>query len=198
MSALEELAEHYIHHDRYADPCPGCLEKVAIAKQALADAKVSPRPLTYEQLLNLRATMDDDGQTTELLDDLMDAMTGWGSVVFRDKLFGAQEPMSDTTETSRINFGDRVKDVVTDYEGIVVSKHEYLNGCVRWGIEGKVKDGKLEDGHVIDEQRLVVIEKGVVPRNVEKPHQAVIPQAARTGGPRDNTPVKRHWAPGAR
>ena len=48
-----------------------------------------------------------------------------------------------------IRLGDRVKDTVTGFKGIATSRHEYLNGCVRWGVtEERIDKGK-DDTKVI-------------------------------------------------
>lgn len=88
----------------------------------------------------------------------------------------------------RINLGDRAKDVVSGWEGVVCSRHEYLNGCVRFMIEGADKDGKPE-GFVFDEQQVVVIEHNAVTpiRAPELTSTETVPPPARTGGPRDRS-----------
>jgi len=62
-----------------------------------------------------------------------------------------------------IKLGKKVKDIVTGFEGIAVSRVEYLNGCVQYGIKPKAKKGciVLEDATYIDAQQLEVIGKGV-------------------------------------
>jgi len=55
-----------------------------------------------------------------------------------------------------IALGDRVKCIVTGLKGIAICKTEYLNGCVRFGVqpEGTNKDGKTYDAEWVDEQQL--------------------------------------------
>jgi hypothetical protein len=60
-----------------------------------------------------------------------------------------------------INLGDRVKDVVTEFEGIVVSRIEYINGCVQFGVAPKATKGAMPDTQYIDHKRLKVIGKPV-------------------------------------
>ena len=75
---------------------------------------------------------------------------------------------------SMINLGDRVKDRVTKFTGIVVSITQHLNGCVRLGIQGaELKDGRPQECEWIDESQVTLL----------KP-RAVAPIMAATGGPR--------------
>ena len=66
-------------------------------------------------------------------------------------------------ETSGIELGDRVKDVVTEFEGIAVMMVVHLNGCIRFGVQpGVDKDGKDRDCGYFDHMQLEVTERGVV------------------------------------
>ena len=62
-----------------------------------------------------------------------------------------------------IELGDRVKDRITGYTGIVNTKSEYLNGCRRFGVQSEKvdKDGRVPDSIYFDEPDLTVIKKGV-------------------------------------
>lgn len=66
----------------------------------------------------------------------------------------------------RIMLGDRVKDRVTGFEGIVTTKIRFLAGCVRVGVSAeKLKpDGEVMDSQTFDEPDLVVTKE-----NVHKP-----------------------------
>lgn len=82
-----------------------------------------------------------------------------------------------------IELGDRVRDKITGFEGIVTASVVYLNGCVQFCVYPSVdKDGKTQDFHYIDEGQLFVVEKGVciLPQMVEGP----------PGGVMSNTPPK--------
>ena len=58
-----------------------------------------------------------------------------------------------------IKLGDKVRDDVTGFEGIVTSVHSYLHACRRIGVSPPVdKEGKHVDGWTIDEPQLTVIE----------------------------------------
>jgi hypothetical protein len=62
-----------------------------------------------------------------------------------------------------INLGDKVRCKVTGFEGVVTSRTEFLNMCVRYGVQPPVdKDGKLQDAILFDEQQLEVLARNVV------------------------------------
>ncbi|CAN2532565.1 hypothetical+protein [Methylocapsa aurea] len=61
-----------------------------------------------------------------------------------------------------IGLGDKVRDVVTHFEGIAVSRIEYLTGCVQFGVSPQVgADGKIGDTQYFDDARLETIGGGV-------------------------------------
>jgi len=73
-----------------------------------------------------------------------------------------------------VKLGDRVKDSINGFKGIVTGKAEYLNGCVSFLVEGEVdKDGKTVN-HWFDEQRLRVEAAGAFKAE---------PATATAGGP---------------
>ena len=59
--------------------------------------------------------------------------------------------------------GQKVKDKVTGFEGIIIAKVEYLNGCVQFAIRPKIKkgDSKFPENHYIDEGQLVLVSEGI-------------------------------------
>lgn len=59
-----------------------------------------------------------------------------------------------------IELGSKVRDSITSFEGTVTSRTEYLNGCVRYGVQSNnLKDGKTIDPEWFDIQQLTVIEE---------------------------------------
>lgn len=63
-----------------------------------------------------------------------------------------------------LDLGDKVKDKLTEYAGIVISRTAWVNGCARLGVQSaELKDGKPVDQVVFDENQLELIEKGVYP-----------------------------------
>lgn len=74
----------------------------------------------------------------------------------------------------QINVGDTAKDTITGFEGVVVARTEWLNGCARLTIQprGLDKDGKVMDSNTFDEAQLQLV--------AAKNHEA----KRDTGGPR--------------
>lgn len=59
-----------------------------------------------------------------------------------------------------IKLGDKVKDSITGFEGVVVARIEYLNGCIQFEVlPAGLKDGQPLKAHWIDEQRLTKTSK---------------------------------------
>ena len=72
-----------------------------------------------------------------------------------------------------IQLGDVARDTITGFEGTVIARTEWLNGCWRLVLQGKVdKDGKVPDGISIDAPQLELVSR--------KGHVA----DKKTGGPR--------------
>ncbi len=62
-----------------------------------------------------------------------------------------------------IELGQKVKDLVTGFEGIVTAKAEYLNGCVQYCVmPTQTEKGKRPDGEYVDEGQLKVISQGLL------------------------------------
>lgn len=64
-----------------------------------------------------------------------------------------------------IQIGDRVRDMISGFAGIVTGKTEYLNGCRQFSVspEQLDKDGKPIDALWIDEQSLSIVKSGIRP-----------------------------------
>lgn len=76
----------------------------------------------------------------------------------------------------KINLGDKVKDPVTGFTGIVVARTEWLYGCTRINVQPAVdKDGKMVEINSFDEPQLIVLKEGAI--KVEKKEEK------ETGGP---------------
>lgn len=67
--------------------------------------------------------------------------------------------MADKT----ITLGDRVKDKISGFGGIVVAKSEYMNGCRRFSIQSEKlgKDGTIPKDEWFDEPQLTLVKKNV-------------------------------------
>lgn len=64
---------------------------------------------------------------------------------------------------TNIELGDRVEDEITGFQGIVVARLDYLNGCLRFMVQAENldKDGKPGTDAVFDVEQLKVIKQGV-------------------------------------
>ena len=63
-----------------------------------------------------------------------------------------------------LEFGQRVRDKITGFTGIVVNVSKWNNGCINVGIKPEVlKDGKPQEVEFIDIQELEIVEKNVHP-----------------------------------
>ena len=76
--------------------------------------------------------------------------------------------------------GDRVKDKISGFTGIVNARVNYLNGCTRCGVASEeTHDGKLIEDMYFDETQLVIMDPVVV---------VPVKGAAPVGGPRTAPP----------
>lgn len=81
-----------------------------------------------------------------------------------------------------IQLGQKVKDKITGFTGIVIGRAEYLTGCNQFGVQPEVgKDGKVEGATWFDEGRLQKIGVGITAKQVS---------ADKNGGPRNDHPTK--------
>jgi len=80
-----------------------------------------------------------------------------------------------------INLGDKVKDSITGFGGVVVVRAEYLQGCDRCGLQSlKLKDGVPGEWVWFDEPQLQLVTRRFHPVGQQI-----------TGGPRPNPKRKR-------
>ncbi len=69
-----------------------------------------------------------------------------------------------------VELGDLVKDSVSGFEGVAVSSHHYMQGCVRFAVQPKIdKEGKLPEQQVFDEPQLELIQKRAKTSPTEDP-----------------------------
>lgn len=52
--------------------------------------------------------------------------------------------------------GKKVKDIVTDFEGIAIGHVQYLTGCDQILVVPKAQDGKAAEGHWYDVNRIEI------------------------------------------
>jgi hypothetical protein len=63
----------------------------------------------------------------------------------------------------KFELGERVKDCVTGFSGVIMARSEFFTGCDQYGIaETKLnKEGKRGDWEYFDETRLIKTGKGI-------------------------------------
>lgn len=82
----------------------------------------------------------------------------------------------------KVKNGDKVKDTVSGFTGIVIGLTDFLNGCTRCGVQAPVgKDGKLPETMWFDEPQLKIIKIGAVKSGETK---------KKTGGVMISTPTR--------
>lgn len=70
--------------------------------------------------------------------------------------------MAKNTTDWKFDLGDKVKDRVSGFSGMICIRSEHLNGCKQYGIYPPVdKDGKMGDACYIDGEQLELIDKGL-------------------------------------
>lgn len=60
-----------------------------------------------------------------------------------------------------IELGDKVKDLITGFEGIAVAKTEFINGCVQFSVAKQLKKGEIGEP-CIDSKSLRIVKKKAV------------------------------------
>jgi len=86
-----------------------------------------------------------------------------------------------------VELGDKVRDSVSGFNGIAVSKHSYLQGCDRISVQPKIiKEGKLPESQTFDEPQLIVLQK----RKIKKVEKI---STKKPGGPMPYVPKSRDY-----
>ena len=92
-----------------------------------------------------------------------------------------------------IELGNKVRDLVTGFEGIAIARIEYLNGCVQIALKGPAVDNETKDAHYLDINQLEKIDDGITPTirskadDDEAPHE---PAEKKTGGIMEDRPKR--------
>jgi hypothetical protein len=61
-------------------------------------------------------------------------------------------------ERSELHLGDLIRDTITGFEGVAVHKSEWLNGCVRVGVQPKkLFEGKPVEAQMFDIEQLELV-----------------------------------------
>lgn len=65
-----------------------------------------------------------------------------------------------------IELGQKAKDKITGFEGILTARIQYLTGCDQYCIAPPAVDGKIPDSCYFDEGRIGVLGRGILPEEV--------------------------------
>jgi len=75
-----------------------------------------------------------------------------------------------TNYSCSVDLGDKVRDTITGYTGVVIGITFWLNGCARIMIQGdRLKDGLPTESQCIDEVQLKVLKPRKVARGPSEP-----------------------------
>lgn len=103
------------------------------------------------------------------------------------KVTNKKRIMTADAPPQRLLFGQKCKDPITEYEGIVIARAIHLNGCPKIAIQPKVnKEKKHFTGVWFDEDQLISLEKKPSIKSDKTPHMK------RTGGPRIDPSARRN------
>lgn len=79
---------------------------------------------------------------------------------------------------TNLRLGDIVKDKITGFEGVVVARTDWLNGCVRMVVQTKkLKDGAPLEPQTFDVEQLELVKSAAHPKG--KPAGGPMPDAVR-------------------
>jgi hypothetical protein len=74
------------------------------------------------------------------------------------------------TKECNFDIGDKLKEKITGFEGVVMSIAFYSTGCIHYGLltQKTKKDGTLPDWQYFDESRLSMVQQGEIDFEVKK------------------------------
>lgn len=83
-----------------------------------------------------------------------------------------------------IGLGDRVKDPITGFAGIVVAVTTWLHGCIRIAVQPEAleKDGKPKEDRYFDQSQLILVKRGVHKAMVLGVTETPKPETRRSNG----------------
>lgn len=84
-----------------------------------------------------------------------------------------------------MNLGDKVRDIITGFTGIVIARSEFFNGCVRVAVQPQDlgEKGMLQSSESFDVQQLELVEASAVKPLRDRQEAKTGKKPARTGGP---------------
>lgn len=63
----------------------------------------------------------------------------------------------------KFNLGDKIKDKITAFEGIVIGRHQWINNCNTYSVKSQVlKDGIPQEACSFDEPQLELVEEKAI------------------------------------
>jgi hypothetical protein len=81
-----------------------------------------------------------------------------------------------------VKLGDKARDQITGFQGIVIAITDWLNGCRRITIQPQeLKDGKPIESHTFDVEQVTVVTEQAAP--VLSPSGGPCPDPVRARGP---------------
>lgn len=84
----------------------------------------------------------------------------------------------------KFELGDKVKCIHTGFEGVIVARTEYMNGCIQYNVVPRFQKGKgFPDEVGVDEGSLELMKKKPTKKKARK----------RNGGPVRQGTVMRGW-----
>lgn len=78
-----------------------------------------------------------------------------------------------------IKLGQKARDKITGFEGIITGRAQYLTGCDQYALAPPARDGKIESSQWFDEGRIEVTGAGVSAADVT---------GSKPGGPQRDMP----------
>jgi hypothetical protein len=116
-------------------------------------------------------------EVTTVIYDLDEYCVGnevWGYGQSKSKIISIKEE-----NKNMIKLGQKAKDKLTGFEGILYGKASYLTGCDQYCLVPSAKDGEIKSSQWFDEGRIEIIGEGVTVQDVT---------AEKNGGPNRDCP----------
>ena len=93
----------------------------------------------------------------------------------------------------KIKLGDEVKDIITGFKGIAISKINYLNGCIQYGVKARVELAALKEAEYIDESQIKWVGHGVNPKPVIEKEASSRPGGDQPDRPREKRSQRKSY-----
>ena len=63
----------------------------------------------------------------------------------------------------KFNLGDKIRDKITSFEGIVIGRHQWINNCNTYSVKPQtLKDGAPQEAHSFDEPQIDLVEEKAI------------------------------------